>query len=93
MVLAHAERYEINSIEAMKNAGAKLQLNATALCGLFVPRAIRSWLQSSDVVALGSDIHMRDKNSYKRLFKAMRYIHRFPYVITESDRIWNESVI
>ena len=70
VVLAHAERYHPENIEEMVRAGAKIQLNAGALSGLFVDRTVSSWVDRGIVVALGSDIHMRDPSAYKRFVKA-----------------------
>ena len=70
IVLAHAERYYPENIDEMVRAGAKIQLNAGALSGFFVDKAVSSWIKCGAVVALGSDIHMRDGSAYKRFAKA-----------------------
>ena len=76
VVLAHVDRYPSENIELLCEAGAKMQVNAGALCGLFVPGHIKKWLSGGRVIALGSDIHMEDKGAYKRFEKAKSRILR-----------------
>ena len=91
VVLAHAERYNPENVNAMVDAGALIQLNAEALCGLFINSSVKNWIQDGTVVALGSDIHMRDRTAYKKMRKA---ISRFPSlrssVIEFCEKIWNK---
>ena len=93
VVLAHADRYSPKSIDTLLRVGAKIQLNAESLAGLFVPKHIKSWLKSGAVVAIGSDIHMRDSSAYKRFVRAAERIKAYPCVLLESDRIWRQSSI
>lgn len=72
IVLAHAERYPVSSIDSLLAVGAKIQLNASALSGIFVKKHIKRWLAAKDVVAIGSDIHMVSKKHYGSLIKARK---------------------
>ena len=72
VVLAHADRYDPRSIDRLLSVGAKIQLNADALSGLFVSKHIKKWIENDYVVALGSDIHGEDKRAYPRLIKAIK---------------------
>ena len=74
VVLAHAERYNESNIDMLIDNGARIQLNADAFRGVFVPRRVKRWLAGGHVVALGSDIHMYSKHSYMRYRRAERRI-------------------
>nr|MBE6545788.1 histidinol-phosphatase [Oscillospiraceae bacterium] len=92
VILAHADRYPISTVEKMLCAGARLQLNASSLLGLFKRREIYSMIEEKKVVALGSDIHGRDKKAYRDYAKAMKKIgHNAEYIIEQSNSIWNIS--
>ena len=68
VILAHPDRYSVQIIDRMILLGAKLQLNASSMYGFKKnKKAYLRWVKSGDVVAFGSDIHGRDKKSYKRL--------------------------
>ncbi len=71
VVIAHADRYAPRDIDRLISVGARLQLNAEALCGLFIPAHIKKWLKEKRVCAIGSDIHGADKKAYARFNKAM----------------------
>lgn len=71
VVLAHAERYPVDNIEAVLQFGAKIQLNAAALARTFMSRSVRSWLSRGLVYAVGSDIHMTDKTAYRQYSRAV----------------------
>ena len=70
VILAHPERFARTDIESLIALGAKLQLNAAALSSLFIKSHVKEWISRNLVTALGSDIHMLDKNAYKRFLKA-----------------------
>ena len=92
VVLAHAERYSPENIEEMIRAGAKIQLNAGALSGIFVDRTVSSWMERGVVVALGSDIHMRDPSAYKRFAKARARLGKVSdAVVAFGSRLLQES--
>lgn len=91
VVLAHADRYAADSINLMLSVGAKIQLNADSITGLFIPRRVKEWLSASAVVALGSDIHGRDTVAYKLLVAASRRISKYESVFVESNAIWQRS--
>ena len=89
IVLAHADRYQAAEIDKLIDIGAKIQLNADALCKLFIRPAIRKWLQMGVVVGIGSDIHKKDKSAYFRFDRAKRRISKYLRAIAdESDAIW-----
>ena len=93
VVLAHADRYSPDNVKKMTDAGALIQLNADSLSRLFVPKHLFSWLDKGLVVALGSDIHMVDKNAYKRFSKAKARLNDYlGYIAEQSDKIWAESL-
>ena len=70
VVLAHAERYPKESINKLLDVGAVIQLNVSSISRFFIKRHVREWLNLGYVVALGSDIHMLNKNFYKKFNKA-----------------------
>lgn len=93
VVLAHADRYVPYNIEKLISVGAKIQLNADALCSIFQTKAIKSWLTDGYVVAVGSDIHNLNKASYNRFGRARKLIlKKYASVISASDRIWEDSI-
>ena len=69
VVLAHADRYPKENIERLLPLGAKIQLNASSLSGFFPKKHLFEWIERGVVVALGSDIHMADKNAYPSFVK------------------------
>lgn len=70
VVLAHVDRYPKENIELLCEAGARMQVNADALSGLWVSGHIKEWLSDGRIIALGSDIHREDNKAYKRFEKA-----------------------
>lgn len=76
VVLAHADRYAPENIDMLVECGARIQLNAHALSGLFVKSHVKNWLRDGVVVALGSDIHGADDGAYKRFTKAKSRIEK-----------------
>ncbi len=89
IVLAHAERYFYENIDEIVRAGAKIQLNAGALSGLFIDKTVSSWVKSGAVVALGSDIHMRDGSAYKRFAKAKaKLLGMNDLAVSFGDELW-----
>lgn len=85
VILAHADRYSPKYVEEFLAFGAKIQLNASALSGLFIPSSIKSYLDRDLVVALGSDIHGNDQKAYKNYLKAKKKLG------THFDRIMQHS--
>jgi protein-tyrosine phosphatase len=79
VVLAHVDRYDPKDIEAFADAGVPMQLNASSLCSFRIPSHIRSWLDAGLVVALGSDIHGKDKKAYKRFAKARKKLEKLGF--------------
>ena len=72
VVLAHADRYSSLIVEKMIRAGALLQINVSSIVGIKKRREAFSWIKRGVVVALGSDIHGRDKKAYKNFLKAIK---------------------
>ncbi len=88
VVLAHADRYDPENIEMLLSAGAKIQLNASALSGISVKPHIKRWINDGYVVAIGSDIHSDDKRAYKSFVKAKKRLSKLSaldYVCSAGD--------
>ena len=86
VVMAHADRYPKEWIEASIEAGARLQLNAAALT-LFARKRYIPWLESGKVVALGSDIHGADAKAYRRFVRAARFVSDYKSVTDFSNQL------
>ncbi len=87
VVMAHAERYDKSWISETLAAGARLQVNAKAF-SLFNRRKISPWLESGDIVAIGSDIHGADTGAYKVFSKAAKKAEKIaPQVRSFSDML------
>ena len=92
VVLAHADRYEPKNIDIILQAGARIQLNASALSGVFVNADVKRWIADGYVVALGSDIHMNDESAYRKFVKATRKLYKMNEKAFEySDMLWNAA--
>ena len=92
VVLAHADRYNPSDIDALIDAGAKVQINAEALAKLFIGKHIKKWLDNGVVYAIGSDIHGEDKKAYKVFNNAIKKISCYiDNVSNMSDSIWNKT--
>lgn len=93
VVLAHADKYLCTDIEKFIAVGARLQLNADAFTSVFRKKShIYGWLDGGKVVAIGSDIHKKDKSAYKRFVKAKKKIGtNLDYLCKKSDEIWEKS--
>ena len=92
IVLAHADRYSKEDIDALINVGAKIQLNADSISGFFKRKHLYNWAEKGYVVALGSDIHNADASAYKKFVKAKNKFS--PYIDDikkASDAIWNKA--
>ena len=77
ILLAHAERYDALDIEKLISLGAKVQLNASCLCKLFVKSVYMRWIREDVCVALGSDIHGVDEKAVRKLVKAIRKVKKY----------------
>lgn len=90
IVLAHADRYSPDEIEAFITVGAKIQLNADSLDKLLVKKHLIGWIDRGVVVAIGSDIHSDDQTAYKHFVKAIKKIGtRAEKIAEKSNSIWN----
>lgn len=90
VIIAHADRYDEKVVEKMLKAGARLQLNASSLDRFFKRRALFDWVDNGDVIAIGSDIHGKDKDAYKHFARAISKVKtKAEYIKAESDKIFN----
>lgn len=89
IVLAHADRYKQKDVEKLIEVGAKVQLNADALTSLCIKRVYKKWMDNNTIVALGSDIHLKDKKAYKNFAKAKSKLGEYAeYLAKCSDKFW-----
>jgi tyrosine-protein phosphatase YwqE len=89
VLLAHAERYSSSDIEQLLHVGAFVQINAETLASLFPPKHVLKWIDAGQVVAIGSDMHKRDKKAYKCFSKvAEKYIKPGSTFAEFSEKIW-----
>ena len=87
VVMAHAERYDPSWISEILEAGAKLQLNASAF-SFFKIKRVLPWLENGDVVAIGSDIHGINPSAYKLFRKAVSKAEKIaPQIAAFSNNI------
>ena len=92
IIIAHADRYHAENIDLLIKSGAKLQLNASSVLGLFKRRDVYAWLKAGVVVALGSDIHEKDSRAYRQFSRAIKRIEKYSNTIKkQTDYIWNQS--
>lgn len=91
VVLAHADRYDEENVNSLVSVGAKIQLNAKSLSGLFVKKHLYKWIDAGIVVGLGSDIHGTDKKAYKNYVTAIRKMgpDRAEKIMTAAKQILN----
>lgn len=90
IVLAHPERYEISIVENLLDVGVKLQLNASAVTQRRWSSDIQRWLKTGAVVAIGSDIHKKNKKAYKAFCRATAYTD-IEHIKNTSDELWDSS--
>ena len=95
VLIAHADRYKPAIIEQMVDLGARLQLNASAFCGIFgAKKHLLDWVDKKYVVAIGSDIHGADKTAYPSFVKAVNRLgDKIHYINSESNKIWDRSTV
>ncbi len=92
VVLAHAECYNFDNIEALIGLGARLQMNASALTCIFKNKVFESWKARKKLVAIGSDIHGISRKAYQRFGIAKKRLGSYLSVIKEyTDSIWSLS--
>ncbi len=92
VVLAHAERYDEDTVEELIEIGAKVQVNASAIVSIFRNPVIDDWIDDGVVVAIGSDIHGTAKKAYKAFAKARRRLGDYLDRIKQyTDRVWDSS--
>jgi len=92
VIIAHADRYAPKHIECMIDSGARLQLNANSLATVFKRRNLYDWMERGLVVAIGSDIHGKDKTAYPSFNKAIGKIAPYiDFIKSESDKIFNSK--
>lgn len=86
VVMAHAERYDRDWISETIEAGAKLQVNASAL-SLFNIRRVSTWLEDGSVVAIGSDLHGVNSSAYRKFVSAAKKVERYNQIKEFSNYI------
>lgn len=72
VILAHADRYPRENIERLIPLGVRIQLNASAVSGIFIKKHIRNWVDKGIVVGIGSDIHLTNKKAYAYFEKSKK---------------------
>ena len=83
VILAHVDRYPVSDIEKLLDIGVKyLQVNAEGMAKFFKPKKIFEWAKYGNVVALGSDIHGKDKKAYKLFDK----VYKIPELNANLDK-------
>jgi protein-tyrosine phosphatase len=90
VVLAHAERYREENIDLLIQNGARLQINASTLSGMFIPKRVKDWLASGVIVGIGTDIHKRDSKAYGQFIKASRRICKYLEPMTRYESNLNK---
>jgi hypothetical protein len=92
-IIAHAERYKPYIIDKIIGLGAKIQLNSSAMTGVFGPKKhILNWIDNKHVIGIGSDIHGADRKAYPNFLKAVsRLGERYDHINKESNLMWNIS--
>ena len=93
VVLAHADRYNHTFINSLLNKhNISVQINASAISGLFIPRHIKNWFKNNRVCAIGSDVHGSSATPYIKFRKAVKKIGKYAdYVKEQSDIIWEKT--
>ncbi len=93
VVLAHGDEYRKSDVEKFISIGANVQLNAHAFTSFFDKKEhVYTWLRDGVVVALGSDIHNKDRFAYKRFVKAKKKLgDHLDAICKKSDEIWEKS--
>ena len=94
ILLAHVDRYPAEDIERMMEVGVnKLQINAESIDKLIKPKHILKWVREGRAVALGSDIHGKDKKAYRHFERARKVISEtFDGFLNYSNEIWEKKV-
>ena len=89
VVIAHADRYDPKNVNQLIEVGARLQLNVTSLDRIFAKRHLLGWIADGKVIAIGSDIHGRDKSAYRSFARvASGRFFNIEHIKSESDKIW-----
>lgn len=70
-VLAHVDRYPMESIERLFDMGLYGQINCDSLAKVFKPKHLLRWIEEGKIVAFGSDLHGSDPKSYAPFTKVM----------------------
>jgi protein-tyrosine phosphatase len=93
VIIAHADRYRPYIIDRMISLGAKIQLNSSAIAGVFGPKKhILSWIDNKHVIGIGTDIHGADRKAYPSFLKAVNKLGgRYDHINKESNLMWNVS--
>lgn len=84
-VLAHIDRYPLEDVQILLQAGMKAQVNAKAFCALQSPKPYVDLMREGKVVALGSDLHGARRAHYARFVRMRKRLG------TVSDTVFNAS--
>ena len=92
VVIAHPERYETATVDAMIDSGAVLQCNSYVLSKINKTRRLWPWIASGSIIAMGSDIHQDGFSAYTDFLKAVTRLDDYiNYIKSESDAIWDSA--
>ncbi len=84
VVLAHIDRYveyHEDELAALISFGAVAQINISALYSKGTMKRLEGFFSSGSVYAIGSDLHGRDKKTYRRFAKAAKKLGEEYYEI------------
>lgn len=73
-VIAHADRYDGESLRKLLPFGFVLQVNAESLCGVRLRKRLMPLIVSGDISLLGSDVHDNPEYSYERFKRALKHL-------------------
>lgn len=71
-ILAHIDRYPLEDVEILLQAGIRAQVNAEAFGAFQNPRSYVELMREGKVVALGSDLHGACRAHYARFVRARK---------------------
>lgn len=87
-VMAHIDRYPPKDVDALFEIGVKAQLNVGSVCRVFGKSNIKRWVESGQVVALGTDLHGPDKRACANFVKACGILgDHIDQIMAETDKL------
>lgn len=91
VVLAHIDRYMESCpdmIDALLSLGALAQINASSLFYTTVKKKLAPHIESGQIFAIGSDLHMADKKTYAYFAKAKKKLGtEYDAIMARSERL------